>query len=35
MNTRILQNLLSLPGAQLARAANAICGPAEIGRAHV
>lgn len=29
MNTRILQTLLALPGAQLARAANLIIGPAE------
>jgi MoxR-like ATPase len=29
MNTRILQTLLALPGAQLARAANLICGPAD------
>lgn len=29
MNTRILQALLALPGAQLARAANALCGAAE------
>jgi MoxR-like ATPase len=29
MNTRVLQTLLALPGAQLARAANIICDPAE------
>jgi MoxR-like ATPase len=29
MNTRVLQTMLALPGAQLARAANLICGPAE------
>lgn len=29
MNTKILQTLLALPGAHLARAANAICGAAE------
>lgn len=29
MNTKILQALLALPGAQLARAANALCGAAE------
>lgn len=29
MNTKVLQTLLALPGAQLARAANALCGAAE------
>lgn len=33
MNTRILQTLLALPGAQLARAANIICGPADRSKA--
>jgi MoxR-like ATPase len=29
MNTKVLQTLLALPGAQIARAANIICGPAD------